>query len=136
MTMRQSHPISDNDLEKWVGEAERVLQAIKGKEDLQSIYKTLTPQEKYRSLPEELSLLYAIRHATCLYFYFVDLLNERMGQRKDVEEARLRGGATTPQIQARAQFISAYAFFVMASAVIFRCEKLLQGKDQAKLAQL
>ena len=136
MTMRQSHPISDNDLEKWVGEAERVLQAIKGKEDLQSIYKTLTPQEKYRSLPEELSLLYAIRHATCLYFYFVGLLNESMGQRKDVEEARLRGGATTPQIQARAQFISAYAFFVMASAVIFRCEKLLQGKDQAKLAQL
>lgn len=136
MSTRESHPISDTDLEKWLGSAEKILTSIKGKEDLLTIFRDITPQEKYRSLPEELALFYAVRHATCLYFYFVDLLNERTGQRKEVEEARLRGIPVTPKIQTRAAFISAYAFFVTASAVVFRGEKSLRGKDQTSLAQL
>lgn len=137
MSTRESHPISDADLKQWVGAAEKMLQSVKGKDDLLTLYRDLTPEEKYRSLPEELALFYAVRHATCLYFYFVDLLNERTGQQKEIKESRLRGGAgITLQIQARAEFISAYAFFIMGSAIVFRCERLLRGKDQAKLSQV
>ena len=138
MPVRESIPILDADLDKWIEVAEKQLRTIKGGRgnDLEVIIRELTPEEKFRTLPPELELIYVIRHATCLYFYFVDILLNRTGQREEVAKAREQGAVTTLAIQEKTKFISAYAFFVMASHVLAHCEKKMREKDSSKLAQL
>ena len=133
---RESHPISDTDLDKYKGQAEEVLKKVKGNQDIEDILRGLTPEEQFRTLPEELRIIYGLRMATCLYFYFFELLKERTGLQKEVEESRLRGAVITPSIKNKARFISSYSFFVMASSITAKCEKELKGKDQSKLSQL
>lgn len=133
---RESHPITDADLEKWIPNAEEILGKIKGNTSLETIYRDLTQEEKYHLLPEELELLYAVRQAMCLFFYFADLLLDRTGQRKDVDAIRARGGVTSQEIQRKNAWIANYGFFVAASYIVFCAEKLLRGKDPAKLARL
>ncbi|MDO8496802.1 MAG: AAA family ATPase [bacterium] len=133
---RESHPISDSDLDKYKGQAEEVLKKVKGNQDIEDILRSLSPEEQFRTLPEELKITYALRMATCLYFYFFELLKERTGLQKEVEESRLRGATITPSIKNKARFVSSYAFFVMASWVTTQCEKELKSKDKSKLAQL
>lgn len=133
---RESHPISDEDLDKYKGQAEEILRKVKGTHDIEEVLRELSPEEKFRTLPDELMLVYALRNATCLYFYFFELLKERTGLAKEVDDARSRGAAVTPSIKAKVRFISAYSFFVMASSIVVRCEKKLRGLDTSKLAQL
>lgn len=136
MAVRESFPISENDLVKYVNESEQLLKNIKGKEDLLAIYSMLTPQERYRPLPEELALFYGVRHATCLFYYFYDLLKERTGLQQDVADARSRGIPMTPAIQMKAKFVGTFSLFVLASSIVARCEKMLNGKDKSKLSRL
>lgn len=136
MSMRESHPISDQDLDKWIDNAEAILSRVKGKEDIEVVFRDLTPQEKRRTLPPELELVYAVRQATCLCFYFRDILAERTGLRKELIDLRQRGGVSSPALQKKAEFIAAYAFFVMASSIVARCERMLRGKDAMKFPQL
>ena len=133
---KQSNPITDADLDKWIPIAEKHLKSVKGKEDIEDVFRQLSPKETYRTLPEELSLVYILRQATCLYLYFFDLLMDRTGQRKAVEDAKNQGIAITPAIQTKAKFISAYSFFVMASYIVARCEKELKKKNNPQVAQL
>ena len=135
-TARQSHPISDEDLDKKIPKAEPILKKVNGKDDIENIIRDLTPEEKFRTQPEELTLIYGVRTAVCLYLYFYELLVDRTELKKDVEENRSHGGLTTNDIQSKRKFISAYSLFVMASSITARCEKLLRGKDQSKLAHL
>lgn len=133
MPTKNSHPISQEDLDRWVSQATNQLSTIKGKTDIREILTSLTPDETYWILPAELSLAYAVRRATCLYFFFVDLLLERSGQRQEAQEARAKGIATTPSIQEKTRFTSAYAMFAMASSIVKQCEKML-SKQQGKAA--
>src|SRR3989344_2700782 len=133
---REAHPISDTDLDKYKGQAEEVLKKVKGNQDIEDILRGLTPEEQFRTLPEELRIIYGLRMATCLYFYFFELLKERTGLQKEIEESKLRGAVITPSIKNKARFISAYSFFVMASSIYAKCEKELKSRDQSKLAQL
>ncbi|MBI4991715.1 MAG: AAA family ATPase [Candidatus Harrisonbacteria bacterium] len=135
-TTKQSHPITDADLEKWTSIAEKHLKSVKGKDDIEDVFRQLSPKETYRTLPEELALVYILRQATCLYLYFFDLLMDRTGQRRAVEEAKNQGIPITPAIQTKAKFISAYSFFVMASYIVARCEKELRKKNNPQVAQL
>lgn len=133
---KNSHPISKEDLDKWVKQAVDHLSKIKGNEDIQDLLTRITPDETYWILPAELSLAFAIRRATCLYFYFVDLLLERSGQRQEAQEAKMRGISTTQSIQEKTRFTSAFAVFVMASSIVTQCEKMLskvQGNTFAHL---
>ena len=132
----QSHPIADADLFKWINVAEKHLRSIKGKEDIEVIFRELSTQEPWRTLPEELELTYWVREAVCFYFFLIDLLNDRTGQRQEVEAVKKQGGATTPSIQAKARFISTFATFVMANSITLRCEKSLRHKDKSGLAKL
>ncbi len=136
MSTRNSHPISKEDLDKWVKQATDHLSKIKGTEDIRDLMTRITPDETYWILPLELSLAYATRRATCLFFYFVDLLLERSGQRQEAQEAKARGISTTPSIQEKTRFTSAFAIFVMASSIVRQCEKILskvQGNSTAHL---
>ncbi|TSC69243.1 MAG: hypothetical protein G01um101470_1066 [Parcubacteria group bacterium Gr01-1014_70] len=111
-----------------------ILSKIKGKEDIRELLTQLTPDETYWMLPGELTLAYACRRATCLYFYFTDLLLERTGLRQVVKELQARGIATTPEVLATAKFVSAYSQFVMASSIVKQCEKMLAMKAGVELA--
>ena len=133
MPTKQSHPITDKDLDQWVNKAEKKLKQIKDDQGLEEIFKELCVEEKWRTIPEDLALGRAVRNATCLYYYFVNLLMDRTELRSDAAQA---GGKTNPTIEKKKAFISAYALFVMASSIVGRCNKLLRGKDQASLAHL
>ncbi len=133
---KQSHPISDADVDKYMGQAEEVLKKVKGNKDLEEILRDLSPEETFRTLPEELMIYYAIRKGGCLYFYFFELLKERSKLQEEISESRAAGAAITPSIRKKVKFISAYSLFVMASSITARCEGLLKSKDPAKLAQL
>ncbi|MBI1975050.1 MAG: AAA family ATPase [Parcubacteria group bacterium] len=133
----QPHEISQVDLDKqWKEVAEGILSKVKG-QDVEAMLRELTPQETKRTLPEELALTFVLRDAVSLYFYFVDLLVERTGQRKAVEEARNTSheGTVALALIPKTKFTSAYALFVAGSFVVSHCERWLKGKDPAKLAQ-
>ncbi len=132
---KQSHPISNEDLDKRIPQAETILKKV-NKEDIETIIRDITPEEKFRTLPDELNLIYGIRTAVCMYLYFYELLVERTELKKEVDDSRARGGGISNAIQAKRKFISAYSSFVMASSITARCEKILRGKDRAKLAHL
>lgn len=135
---RRAHPITDEDLGKWVKSAEAILTKVKGGRDIEIIFRELTDaEEAFRTLPIELELTYAVRRALCLYFYFSDTLTERSGLRQEIADLKAKGlAAISPTISARAKFISAFSFFVMGSSLVSACDKFLRGKDQSKLAQL
>ncbi|GEM_PF-2013644 len=132
---RESHPITDEDLDKKIPQAESILKKINGG-DIEETIKNLTPEEKYRIQPEELILIYSIRTAICMYLYFYELLIERTNLKQEVADAKAKGSAATLAINQKRRFISAYSFFVMASSIAARCEKKLKIKDISKLSKL
>ncbi len=136
MLQRESHPIPSEELDGWISTAERHLREIKGKHDLEEILKDLSPIEKYRTTPEDLTLLYAVRRGTCHYCYFSDLLTKTTGLAQDVVEMKANGGVASLDSQRKQKFCSGFALFVMASSIVATCEKKLKNKDQSKLAQL
>src|SRR3989344_240008 len=136
MSQRESHPIPDAELDSWIDSAEKVLRSIKGNQDIEVIFREMTPGETWRTLPEELLLTYYIRRGTCHYYYFADLISDRTGQKADAAALRTNKGVTTPDILKKTKFSSSYAFFVMASSIVTSCGKELRSKDQSKSAQL
>lgn len=140
MPQRESHPITLEALKKWMPKAEKNLREFqgngkKGFRDIDSVFRELIPGEQ-RILPEPYALIFALRDALCLYWYFGNILTERTGQAQKVAEAQLQGVSTTPEIQKGARFISAYAFFVAGSFVVAHCDRILRGKDPAGFPRL
>jgi hypothetical protein len=133
---RESHPIPDEKLSKYVAGAEQYLRAVNGKLDLLEIFQQLSQEERYRPLPAELNLFYAIRRALCIRLYLIDELLTRTGYADESGKALVAGAATTQSLSQKGLFISAYSFFVMASSIATHCEKMLNGKSKDQLANL
>src|ERR1700688_1729735 len=115
-TERRAIPITDPDLDALKDKAEQIITKIKGTEDLEGIYKALSPNETYRTLPVELKLVYDVRHATCLYVWIGKWLFIKTGQQDEASKSTL----PTDSILKKQKFSSAYALFVMASYLVDR----------------
>ena len=126
---REALPIKPEELDKWISTAERALSKIDGERDLEDVLKDLSPQETWRVLPEEMALVFLIRQAVCFYYWFVDHLMERTGQREAAKELQARGGVISPEIQERAAFISAYSMFVAASYIQVEAARMLRTRE-------
>lgn len=130
--IKQSYPIPENELDRHVSMAEQYLRAIHGKEDLLQIFIPLTVEEKYRPTPAELDLFYAIRRALCIRLWLVEKLLERTAADDPLKSEIPLSTAT----RSKGKFISAYSLFVMASSIVFHCQRRLQGKSRETLAHL
>lgn len=125
-TERRAIPITDADLDALKDKAEQIITRIKGEEDLESIYKALSPNETYRTLPVELQLVYDVRHATCLYIWVGKWLFIKTGQQDEAAKSSI----PTDSILKKQKFSSAYSLFVMASYIVKECDKALHDKTE------